>query len=193
MAWIESHQTLREHPKTKRLCRLLTLDRWQAVGLLQFLWWWALDYAPEGDLSGFSDEDIADAVDWTEDAGRLMRALVEAGFIDDGRHIHDWETFAEKRIARRRANAERMANARAAAKDQPPETRAEHVQRTCSVGVELKTGKKERPEIPERKTGTPPQPLPHSGKGNGAAAPKNQPWNDEGIYGPIVTVEGIKT
>lgn len=191
MAWIESHQTLREHPKTKRLSRLLTIDRWQAVGLLHFLWWWALDYAPEGDLSGFSDEDIADAVDWTEDAERLVRALTQAGFLEETLHIHDWDTFAEKRIARRRANADRMAKARAAAADNLNGARAEHVQRTDSHSVEL-------PERPERKTGktgktgTPPNP-PQSGRATPPAAAKNQPWNDEAIYGPTITVEGIRT
>lgn len=133
MAWIESHQELREHPKTKRLCRLLGVNRREAVGLLHFLWWWAYDYAAEGDLSSFTDEDIADAVDWEGDAALLTGALIEAGFLDDSRHIHDWEEFAEKWIERRRANADRMRAARAARMHRTPEERADHVQRTSGA------------------------------------------------------------
>lgn len=107
MAWIESHQELREHPKTKRLCRLLALPRPMVVGYLHFLWWWAYDYAPEGDLSPFTDEDIADAVDWDGDPGELMRALVQAGFVNEDRRLHDWADFAQKWIERRRADRER--------------------------------------------------------------------------------------
>lgn len=107
MAWIESHQELREHPKTKRLCRLLGLPRPTVVGYLHFLWWWAYDYAPEGDLSAFTDDDIADAVDWDGEPGALVSALIESGFINADRHIHDWGDFAQKWIERRRADRER--------------------------------------------------------------------------------------
>lgn len=170
MAWIESHTTLREHPKTKHLCRLLKITRREGVGLLHFLWWWALDYAPEGDLSAWSDEDIADAVDWKRNAGVMMDALLGAGFIDSDRQIHDWYEFAERRIARRRANAERMRAKRATNNAQPTETRAAHVQRTCSDGVQLKTGKTGKKERPERPL---PNPLPPGGRGEAPAAPKS--------------------
>ena len=118
MAWIESHQELRNHPKTKRLCRLLGLPCPTVVGYLHFLWWWAYDYAPEGDLSDFTDEDIADAVDWDGDPGALMGALVQAGFINDDRRLHDWEDFAQKWIERRQADRERKR-----ARRQPAEIR----------------------------------------------------------------------
>jgi 5-methylcytosine-specific restriction endonuclease McrA len=108
MAWIESHQTLREHPKTKRLCRLLSINRREAVGLLHFLWWWAYDYAPEGDLSSLPDEDIADAIDWVGDAGVLVSSLIQAGWLDADRRIHDWEDYAQKWMERRRANRDRQ-------------------------------------------------------------------------------------
>lgn len=156
MAWIESHATLREHPKTKHLCRLLKLRRWEGVGLLHFVWWWALDYAPEGDLSVWTDEDIADAVEWKREPAILIEALIAAGFLDEDRQIHDWYEFAERRIARRRANAERMRAKRATNAEGGEETRAAHVQRTCSDGVQLKTGKTGKKERPERTTPKPP-------------------------------------
>lgn len=107
MAWIESHQELREHPKTKRLCRLLALPRPMVVGYLHFLWWWAYDYGADGDLSRFTDEDIADAIDWEGDPGELVAALTQCGFLTEDRQIHDWEDFAQKWIERRKNDRER--------------------------------------------------------------------------------------
>lgn len=118
MAWIESHQELREHPKTKRLCRLLALPRPMVVGYLHFLWWWAYDYAADGDLSAFTDEDIADALDWEGDPGALVSALIHSGFVTEDRRLHDWEDFAQKWIERRQADRERKR-----ARRQPSEVR----------------------------------------------------------------------
>ena len=51
MAWIKSQQVLREHPKLKRLARRLEVSVPAALGHLHMLWWWALDYAQDGDLT----------------------------------------------------------------------------------------------------------------------------------------------
>lgn len=173
MAWIESHTTLREHPKTKRLCRLLGINRREAIGLLHILWWWALDFAPEGDLSDLSDEDIADSIDWEGDAGQLMAALTEAGFIDGDRQIHDWDEFAEKWIARRRANAERMRLARASRKGDDSKG-SQHVQSTFDARALQKSksvGLPDQPDQPTNRTVTPPPtPYPASGEGDAADA-----------------------
>lgn len=112
MAWIESHQSLAAHPKTKRLARRLGVPVPQAIGHLHLLWWWAIDYAPSGDLSRFEDADIADAVLWEGDAGWLVAALVDAGFID-GKVIHDWDEYTGRLLDRREANAERKRMSRA--------------------------------------------------------------------------------
>lgn len=68
MAWIESHQELWRHPKTKKLARLLQISIPTAVGHLHGLWYWAMDFAQDGDLSSYDAEDIADAVMWEGDA-----------------------------------------------------------------------------------------------------------------------------
>ena len=64
MAWIKSHDTLRQHPKTLRLSRLLAVNVRETIGLLHCLWWWCMDYAPDGDLSRYDPDEIAAAVDW---------------------------------------------------------------------------------------------------------------------------------
>lgn len=107
MAWIESHQELSDHPKTKRFKRALGLSQYEAIGALHMLWWWALEFAQEGDLTAYSDEDIADGIDWPGDAQELVTALHLSGFLDRERRLHDWHDYAGKLIARRRADAER--------------------------------------------------------------------------------------
>lgn len=99
MAWIESHQELGRHPKTRKLARLLAISVPAAIGHLHLLWWWALDYAQDGDLSKYDPEDIADAVMWDGDAQELCEALIKAGFLDQyesGLRIHDWADYTSK-------------------------------------------------------------------------------------------------
>jgi hypothetical protein len=150
MAWIESHTTLREHPKTKRLCRLLGINRREAIGLLHILWWWVLDFAPEGDLSDFSDEDIADSIDWEHDAQLLVAGLTQAGFMDEDRRVHDWDEFAEKWIARRRANAERMRLARAGRNGTADSKGSPHVRDTSGARAAQKSKSVGLPDQPDQ-------------------------------------------
>ncbi len=118
--WIESHQSLRDHPKKDRLAELLfngavpvDVADFAAIGLLHELWWWALDYAPDGDLSRFTDRQIAKGCRWYGDAELLVKALGEAHFIDrKTRRIHDWDEYAGKLLAKREADRERMARNR---------------------------------------------------------------------------------
>ena len=112
MAWIESHQTLRHHPKTKKLARILGISIPTAIGHLHCLWWWALDYADDGDLSRYDNEDIADAAMWDfNDAARFIEAMSSAGFLDktnNGYVLHDWYDYAGKLIDQRESNRERQ-------------------------------------------------------------------------------------
>lgn len=97
MAWIESHQELWRHPKTKKLARLLHISIPTAVGHLHGLWYWAMDFAQDGDLTPYDAEDIADAVMWEGDAQEFLDALVESKYADETEHgivIHDWLDYA---------------------------------------------------------------------------------------------------
>ena len=118
MAWIESHQSLGTHKKLIRLCSLLKIDRFQAVGLLHYLWWWSLDNVPDGDLKGLSGTEIALAIGYQGDGDQLVNALIESKWIDSEdeyqnggalkAHLHDWDDYAGKLIDRRNANREKM-------------------------------------------------------------------------------------
>ncbi|MNS10603.1 hypothetical protein D3C72_421210 [compost metagenome] len=148
MAWIEFHQTLRGHPKTARLRRLLNIRLREAVGMLGLLWLWSLEHAPKGVLTRYDPYDLAEACDWDGDPDELVSALVRAGFLDregDELVVHDWFVYAGRLIERREANAERMRLARKGRADHPSEhapaahasrtmpSRATNVQRTCDA------------------------------------------------------------
>ncbi len=100
MAWIESHQTLGRHPKALKLSRLLGVSLPEVIGHLHLLWWWALDHAQDGDLSGLEPEDISDVAMWKGNPKHFVDALLNcggrnrAGFVErteKGLRLHDWQ------------------------------------------------------------------------------------------------------
>lgn len=142
MAWIESHQTLRNHPKVLKAAALLNERRTTVIGCLHCLWWWALDYAQDGVLSQYPIEVIETAAEWHGESGALVNALLNCGYSDkpgfiesnpDGMVLHDWYEYAGKLIARRAANVQRM-----------KEKRATHdsanVQNTCNAQSYARAG-----------------------------------------------------
>lgn len=113
MAWIEVHDTLREHHKTYALAASLKLEQFAAVGLMVSLWTWAINHAQDGDLSKFPPAAIASACHWKKKPDALLSALIECEFVTDTMQIHDWDVYAGKLIDRREANARRNREARA--------------------------------------------------------------------------------
>ena len=110
MAWIEFHQGLAQHHKTRRLKRVLGINIAQAVGHMAMLWTWALDAAPDGDLSPFDSLDIAEQVGWEGDPQTFIDGIAAAGFADkegDRLLIHDWHNYGGKLADKRRTDAER--------------------------------------------------------------------------------------
>jgi hypothetical protein len=132
MAWIESHQSLRLHPKTRKLARELGVSLPQAIGHLHCLWWWALDYAQDGDLSQYEADEIADGAEWDGDPAVFIESLRRCGFVTD-KAIHDWQDYAGRLIERREKNRERMRQARGADTAVTCNARATHVQDTCNA------------------------------------------------------------
>ena len=111
MAWIETHQTLRNHPKTGRLMRALGISRAEAIGYLCMLWWWSLDFAQEGLLEDFGPEEIAEGSGWNaDDSERFIQALIKTRFLDEtseGLRVHDWDDYVGRLLDQREANRER--------------------------------------------------------------------------------------
>lgn len=84
--------------KFLKLKRRLSLPHWQCVGLLEAVWLFTQHNAPLGDIGRHSDEDIAAAIEWAGDAGQLVTALIECGWLDECAVarlvVHDWEEHA---------------------------------------------------------------------------------------------------
>lgn len=79
------------------------------IGLLTSFWLWALDNAPDGNISEISARNIARAAQWDGDADELLQAFISAGLLDQGDEdpatltIHDWEEYAGTLIQQREA------------------------------------------------------------------------------------------
>lgn len=137
--WVPSHDDLGNHPKRKKLSRRLDMRPWETVGMLHYLWWWVLQYAPDGDLSGFDATEIADGIEWPGDPDELTQALIHAGFIDSDMRVHDWDDNGGRLFKYRQANASRMRD-----------TRAKHVRNTCDAQVAHVQGRGEERRVEEK-------------------------------------------
>ncbi|OBZ08903.1 hypothetical protein A8L34_22380 [Bacillus sp. FJAT-27264] len=116
--WIKSYQATDRDPQTRKFCRLTGLDTPAAVGSLHMIWWWAMDWAPEGDLTKFEPIDLADAAHFEGDAQVFFDALVEAGYVAktlEGHEIMDWNSIGGQVIEGRKKAATKKANQRAKA------------------------------------------------------------------------------
>lgn len=99
LPWIQVYSNLADHPKIYALVDRMKLRRnSEAVGIVVSLWLWAAKNAPDGDLSGFPERAIADAVGYSSSyAGKLCQLLVETRWLDEtenGYALHDWVEYA---------------------------------------------------------------------------------------------------
>jgi hypothetical protein len=126
MPWVQSHSNLRTHPKLKRAARMAGCSPVEMSGHLHWLWWWALETQPDGDLSVWEPEDIADAAGWEGDPHTFVTALLDCGpgdkrgFLDPDMRLHDWDEYggayrrkveAGRESAKRRWDREKVAKA----------------------------------------------------------------------------------
>lgn len=130
MAWIQVHQTLKDHRKVYAVADALDVDPAHALGLIVSFWLWALDNTPSGSLEGISNRMIARAAQWSGNADEFVETLKTAEFLDetpDGElELHDWQEYTGALIGKREAEKQRSKKRRAAAK----ETASEQLQTT---------------------------------------------------------------
>jgi hypothetical protein len=92
------------HPKTIELAKLLGVARWGAVGILESLWHFTAMYSPRGDIGQHAPDVIATSIGWEGDPDALMKALVDARWVDacdeHGLHVHDWPGHADQAVHR---------------------------------------------------------------------------------------------
>lgn len=147
MAWLKICQSIREHRKILDAADELEIEPPYMIGLLTSFWLWALDNAPDGNVSDISARNIARAAQWKGDAEKLLQALISAGLLDcyDSETeqstilIHDWEEYAGSLIQEREKEKERSRRRRAAAKataGQPPDNQQTTVGRVDKSRVD---------------------------------------------------------
>lgn len=83
-----------------RLASKLRIHKAQAIGHLHYLWWWALDFAPSGNLSAFASAEISAGAEWPGDPGPFYDALRD-GWIEKDKTIHDWHHYAGRLLEQR--------------------------------------------------------------------------------------------
>ncbi len=135
MAWISVHESV-DGPKLRNLFKRLGCSKFEAVGILNFLWFWGLANAEKDGLILYADkEDIerylyGAGAGCTIPPGTLVDALIETGWIDetpDGMCIHDWEVWQEqwyKAKDKREADARRKRESR---RNKPPAPKPEEM------------------------------------------------------------------
>ncbi len=101
MAWISVYQEV-DGPKLRRLSKALNTCKAEALGILNFLWFWGMVNADErGRVLDADRTDIEDALAGVTriNTVTVVDSLFEAGWLDnkDGCiFIHDWDTWQEQ-------------------------------------------------------------------------------------------------
>lgn len=203
MAYVEWHQEIRNHWKTDDLMRRLSIPRREALGILGAITSWAIGHRPGGVIER---KLIQVAVEWEKDPEPLLKALLDAGWLDvfdeDRVEVHDWEDItqgyrkARKDAARKRKERkERQTESEKAAKDKARIVRGRAPKKTVrGRSKERRSEQNEQNEQNERtRAGQPrssvlqqPQNTPSSGSSRGA----NGPEGDAG--GLVVAVSDRK-
>lgn len=99
-------------PKFNSLKKQLKLPNYAVIGLLESFWMLACQTADDGDLSKYSNQELADNAEYDKDANELIEALVTTRWLDrDGNKllVHDWEEHCPKFVRDRKAKREQRA------------------------------------------------------------------------------------
>jgi len=88
------------HPKTHDLAERLKINRAWACGILELMWGFTRDFAPQGDIGRFDDQSIARATLWLKDANVLVGHLVGSKWLDRSEKfrlvVHDWQEHCDE-------------------------------------------------------------------------------------------------
>ena len=88
--WIEFHAALWQFWKVERLAAKLQIPYAHALGVLGCLWTWAATNKTDGDLSKFSDAELASAAKWHGSVNGFVRYLKDCEWMDADGRLHDW-------------------------------------------------------------------------------------------------------
>lgn len=101
MAWIAVHDSI-DGPKLRELYKTIGCSKFEAAGMLMFLWQWGVHNADEtGHLISADRGDVerylhSVSTGCSADEGKILDALIRTGWIDekeDGLYLHDWGSW----------------------------------------------------------------------------------------------------
>jgi len=104
VAWIESHQKLKDEPKLFELMAGMNWNKAETIGRLHLFWWWCVDHAEDGDLRRFNDTHLALAVELNPaDGSQFVQSMLKAGFLERQPYfrIVNWWKFVSHFMKRR--------------------------------------------------------------------------------------------
>ena len=170
MAWISVHESI-DGPKLRNLYKQLGCSKFEATGILNFLWFWGLTNAERDGLILYAEKEDIERYLYGVGAGcvldpkKIVDALFDSGWLDWSRHgicIHDWETWqaqwqkakdARERDAARKRESRR--NSKAAAQNEERRTPRRMVTRTVLRTARKSSLKSTRERLPQPKTHRP--------------------------------------
>jgi len=118
------------------------------IGNLHLLWWWALDFAPTGDLSRYDAEQLTADLDLCgATPEQFVEAMVSAGFLDqigETLCIHDWTDYNRPKPRKKSASPSRPAEGGAESLSHPAHLPA-------SSSRPAQTGQSVHPVVPPRR------------------------------------------
>lgn len=135
MAWVSVHQEV-DGSKLRRLYKAIGCSKFEALGILNFLWFWGMKNADETGLVSDADLEVLSRYLYgcgegsKLDMGKVVQALADVGWIDmaaSGFYIHDWDQWQEqwyKLQKNRKRDAERKRKDYAETVVQPREAAA---------------------------------------------------------------------
>ncbi len=107
MPWIESHSVLVEHRKVREAARELSITPVTFLGHLHCLWHRVIDLCEDGDITSWTEHDIAYYSRWEGDE-KIFYSALKNRFIDEKRGmklIHDWLDYAGRYLTTKYRNS----------------------------------------------------------------------------------------
>ena len=104
MAWISVHESV-DGPKLRNLYKRLGCSKFEAVGILNFLWFWGLTNAEKDGLILYADKEDIERYLYGVGSGcnipakKIVDALFDCGWLEWqplGIVIHDWEVWQDQ-------------------------------------------------------------------------------------------------
>lgn len=128
MAWISVHESV-DGPKLRKLYKQLGCSKFEALGILNFLWFWGLTNAEKDGLILYADKSDIERYLYGAgsgcklDDGKIVDALFDSGWLEwspMGICIHDWVMWQDQWYKAKEAREKDARRKRESRRSRPP-------------------------------------------------------------------------